>query len=141
MQSLPPTKLKQIAGLQLASGFVNVLVMSVVASMVTGTVSGLVGWTCGVPAALLGCPAGCLGLAGPACGAWGLVLLPIGILEIVSGGWALWRPEQAGSLVRFTALAELVSPVFGGLPSLIAGIWVTRLLRDDQVLAYLDTEG
>lgn len=134
----PPAKLKQIAILQLISGTINVCVMAVVVSTILGASSGLAGTICGMGLALVGCPAGCLGPLGSACGFWGLLLLPIGIGEIVSGITALVHPQGAANLLRLATLAELSSLLFGGVVSAVVGLVGLRLLADDDVAAYLE---
>ncbi|HHO49547.1 MAG TPA: hypothetical protein ENK18_01450 [Deltaproteobacteria bacterium] len=134
----PPTKLKQIAILQLISGVLNVCVMAAAVSLALGASSGLVSTLCGASLALVGCPIGCLGPLGSACGFWGLLLLPIGIGEIVSGITVLAHPQGAVNLLRLTTLAELSSLLFGGVISTVVGVVSLRLLRDDEVVAYLE---
>ena len=72
------------------------------------------------------------------CGAWGLVLLPIGVLEIVGGIVGLTNPRGAGTVLRVAAMAELASFVFGGLVSGVIGVVVLGLLRDEEVVGYLE---
>ncbi len=134
----PPPKLKQLAILQLISGGLNVFVMAAVVSTTISVSSGTLGTLCGAMAAMVGCPLGCLGPLGWGCGVWGLLLLPIGIGEIVSGVAALAHPQGAATHLRLTTLAELASLPFGGLVSSVVGLVGLRLLRDDDVVAYLE---
>ena len=134
----PPHKLQIIAIVQLTSGLINVLVMTALVTLSLSAAFGSVGTFCGGIVASLGCPLGCLGFFGWACGLWGLALLPIGILEAIAGAVALVNPDNARTLVRAAAIAEMASLLFGGIGSAIAGVAVWSLLKDPAVVGYLD---
>ena len=134
----PPAKLQQVAILQLVSGVVNVFAMAAVVSLVLGGSAGVVGSFCGAIIAGVGCPLGCLGFFGWMCGFWGLALLPIGILELVAGLVGLVNPEGSGTVMRVAAMAELSSLLFGGLVSTVVGVVALGLLRDEEVVLYLE---
>lgn len=134
----PPAKLQQVAILQLVSGVVNVFAMAAIVSIVLGGSAGIVGSVCGGLLAGLGCPIGCLGFFGWMCGLWGLALLPIGILELFAGILGLVNPEGSGTVMRVAAMAELASLLFGGIVSTVAGVVALGLLRDEEVVLYLD---
>jgi hypothetical protein len=134
----PPAKLQQVAVLQLISGVVNVFVMAAVVSLVLGSSFGVVGTFCGGLLSIVGCPVGCLGVFGWMCGFWGLALLPVGILEMVAGMVGLINPEGSGTVLRVTAVAELASLLFGGIVSTVIGVVALGLLRDEEVVGYLE---
>lgn len=134
----PPAKLKQAAFLQLLSGLINVFVMAALVTVLLGTVGGGVGSVCGTVIAAVGCPLGCLGFFGWVCGLWGLVLLPIGMLEIAGGAMGLLMPESSGTVMRAAALAEMASFLFGGVVSGVVGVVTMGFLREPEVAGYLD---
>lgn len=137
MSTQTPARLTQAALLQLVSGLINVFVMGALVTVLLGTVGGGVGSFCGTIVAAVGCPLGCLGFFGWICGVWGLVLLPIGMLEIAGGAMGLMMPESAGTVMRAAALAELASFAFGGVISGVIGVVAMGFLRDPEVAGYL----
>jgi len=114
-----------LAALQIVSGLFNLLVMTWVSTAVAG-----------VGTAVLGALATCLcpvGLAGTTCGLWPFALVPIGVLEVVTGVLALARRPAWPALASLTATAEVVSVAFGGLGSFVVGLVALRVLREDEV--------
>ena len=134
----PPRQLQTIAIIQLVSGLVNILLMAALVTITLTAVGGTAGTCVSVIFAMLGCPLGCVGVLGWACGLWGLALLPIGLFEVVAGGVALVNPEPSPTLIRAAAIAEMASLLFGGLNSAVAGVAVWSLLKDPDVVGYLD---
>jgi hypothetical protein len=134
----PPAKLQQVAVLQLVSGVVNVFLMAALVSMVLGGTLGTIGAFCGTIVASVGCPLGCIGFFGWMCGFWGLALLPIGVLELVAGLVGLVNPQGSGTVMRVAAMAELSSLLFGGIVSTVIGAVALGLLRDEEVVGYLE---
>lgn len=130
-----PARLKTAAILQLASGVVNVFVMAAVSTTVWTLVGGGLGTFC---LHTLMCP---VGMFGWACGAWGLLLLPIGVLEIVAGAAGLVAPDGAALPMRAATWAELFSVLCGGIASGVVGVLALSALRDDEVVAWLEAHG
>jgi len=123
-----PGALTAVGIVQLVSGGLNVAMMWWLAGTAAGTVGGM-----------------CTGLLtlgvfpiGVVCGVICFVLIPVGILEIVSGIFVLAAPERCRTLATVTGIIELVSLVCGGLLSAIAGLVTIILLRDQTVSGYLD---
>ncbi len=119
-----PANLKNAAILQLVSGFLNIFIVSWVVWAGIGTF-------CGVLTFFLG------GLGGM-CGLAGCALIPIGLIEVISGGMALANPKSGGTFVKYVSYLELASLLFGGLISAIAGGVVMSMMGDDEVIAYLE---
>ena len=135
----PPKQLQTIAAIQLVSGLVNILFMAALVT-ISLTAAGATAGTCvGVVFAVLGCPLGCVGVLGWGCGLWGLALLPIGLFEVVAGGMGLVNSDTSSpTLIRAAAIVEMASLLFGGLGSAVAGVAVWSLLKDPDVVGYLD---
>jgi hypothetical protein len=134
----PPAPYKIAANAQIVSGFINVLFMGALVAIVFSGVFGTIGVTCGSMLIAVACPAGLLGWMMPLCGLWGLMLMPLGFVEIIVGFYALTEPTKSGSLVRMTAILELVGIVFGGLPSAIVGACVLSLMSNPEVVLFLE---
>lgn len=141
MQEDVPVQYKTAAIAQIVSGVVNMLLMAAVISVTLSGVFGTIGLTCGTILLSAACPAGCIGWLMPACGLWGLVLLPIGFAEVMAGVYALTEPRKGAPFVRGVAVLELVSVLFGGLPSAVVGGCVLMLLGDPKVALYLVDDG
>ena len=122
-----PGALVGIGVVQLVSGALNVVLMW----WFMGTVAGTVGGMCTALATLGVFPIGVL------CGFVALVLLPIGIAEIASGIVVLAAPASSRTFATVMAVIEIVSLLFGGLISAVAGIVALILLRDEEVKQYL----
>jgi len=75
---------------------------------------------------------------GVLCGVLCAILIPVGILEIVSGIFILAAPQKCRTLAMVTGIIELVSLIFGGLLSAIAGLVTIILMKDENVKGYLD---
>jgi hypothetical protein len=122
-----PGALTAVGIVQLISGGLNLAMMWWLAGTAAGTLGGM-----------------CTGLLtlgvfpfGVLCGFVCMVLIPIGILEIVSGIIILAAPGKCRTLAMVTGIIELVSLVFGGLLSAIAGLVTIILMRDESVARYL----
>ena len=114
-----------LAALQVVSGLFNLLVMSWTASLVFGAGSAVLGTL-----ATCGCP---VGAAAGLCGLWSLALIPLGLLEVVTGVLALSRRPQWAWLAPLTATAEIASLAFGGVGSFVVGLVAMGVLRDENV--------
>jgi len=139
-----PQQLTTIAVLQLVSGVINLFFAWWLAATAWGTVGTLascgVGMVLGFLGSLVGCPLGFLvSYCGMACGAIGMLLIPIGALELVAGIMGLAQPGGSGSLGKLAAWAEVLSLLAGGLVSGVIGIVSLVLYRDPQVAGFLET--
>ena len=123
-----PGALTAVGIVQLISGGLNVAMMWWLA----GTAAGTLGGMCTGLLTLGVFPIGVL------CGVISMVLIPVGILEIVSGIIILAAPARCRTLAMVTGIIELVSLIFGGLLSAIAGLVTIILLRDENVTRYLN---
>jgi len=119
-----PARMKTAAIIQLVSGALNIFVMPLVVGMVIGTCMGVLTIF--------------LGGIGACCGAVGWILVPIGIFEVVSGIMGLTNPQSAGGIMKIAAIVELVSILFGGLLSAIAGGFTMMSLNDPEVAGYIE---
>lgn len=139
MAARVPQKLQMLAGVQLASGAVNLFVMG-------GLVSGVLFAVLGGGGSLIAtcspiCPLAALGPCAGLCGFWGFALLPIGMLEIVCGAVTLANPDGARTFVKIGMITELASLLFGGVVSFAAGMLVRNLLEDPEVAGFLESGG
>lgn len=123
-----PGALTAVGIVQLISGGLNVAVMWWVA----GTLGSTLGAMCTGLLTLGMFPIGVL------CGVLCAILIPVGILEIVSGIIILAAPQKCRTLATVTGIIELVSLIFGGLLSAIAGLVTVILMRDENVTRYLN---
>ena len=141
MAAQVPQKLQAIAAVQIVSGILNLVVMGLMVATVVGGGAGTLGSIVGALFTLLGCPFGCLFSLGWLCGLWGLVLVPIGMIEILCGTVILVNPDGAGGFAKAGMMTELASVVFGGVFSFVAGIVVLNLLKDAEVAGFLESGG
>lgn len=104
---------------------------------------GVRGWTIGAALGSIlisfGCPLGCLGWFGFICGFWGLILVPVGIVEIIAGIYGLTAPKKSATVLKISAGLEIVAMVAGGIISLIVGILSLVFLRDPEVLEFFES--
>ncbi len=122
-----PQSLKTAAIIQLVSGLVNLL-MPMVAGFGWSLFAGVCStFTCGVGSVLGFCSLG-------ACLLW-----PLSIAEIVGGGLTLANPRQGAPIMKVVAMLEMVSILFSGFVSFIAGIVVWRMLSEPEVAGYLES--
>ena len=124
-----PQKFQIIGILQIISGVLQIpiaIVLFYAAFMIIGCVCGLLTFWAG----------GCGMLAGFA-GFFCLLLIPIGILEIVSGIMCLVGDPPPIMLVKITAIAEMVGLLVGGLIGAIVGVLVMMWLSDDEIKDYI----
>lgn len=119
-----PQNLRLAALLQLTAGVLDILLMSWVSWFGISCVCGM------VTLPFLS--------AGGLCGFAGLLLVPIGLLEIGAGGYGWIDPRQGAWTMRNVALVQMAAVLCGGLPSMVVGIAVRRLLSTDDVLVYLE---
>lgn len=119
-----PQNLRLAAILQVVAGILDVALMSWVSWFGISCVCGM------VTLPLLS--------AGGFCGFAGLLLVPIGLLEIGAGGYGWMNPREGAWTMRKVALVQMAAALCGGLPSMIVGIAVRRLLSTDDVLVYLE---
>jgi hypothetical protein len=119
-----PQPLKTAAILQIVSGLVNWFVMSWIAWMSIGCV-------CGALTFIVG------GL-GAMCGIGGLLLIPIGWIEIGAGVYGLMNPKEGAKIMKYVTYVEMGSVLLGGIPAAIIGFVVTGMLGNDEVVAYLE---
>lgn len=123
-----PANLKTISIIQLVSGLLNIFVMAGLSWFVLGMGAGTITLIC-----TLGfCPfGGFLGFLG-------CLLIPIGISEVAVGAMGLSDPMNAAKFSKYAAVLELASFLCGGIPSAIAGVIVLYMLRDDEIVAYIE---
>ena len=122
-----PQALKTAAIIQIVSGVVNFLFMPAMVwlgwSLFASICSAV---TCGAGSILYFCGfASCL-------------LTPLGIGEMIAGGLTLANPKQGAPIMKIMSMVEIVSVLFGGLGSCIAGVVVFRMLADPEVTTYLE---
>lgn len=131
-----PQKLQMLAGVQLASGVLNLFVMGGLVTSVLFTVLGGGGSIIALCSPI--CPLAALGPCASVCGFWGLGLLPIGMLEILCGAVILVNPDGAKTFAKVGMVTELASLLFGGVTSFAAGMIVRNLLEDPEVKGFLE---
>ena len=127
-----------LAGVQIASGVLNLFVMGGLVSGVLFAVLGGGGSIVAMCAPI--CPLAAFGPCASLCGFWGFALLPIGMVEIVCGAVILANPDGARTFAKVGMATELASLVFGGVTSFAAGMIVRNLLVDPEVAGFLDGE-
>jgi len=120
----PPPQIKQTAILQLVSGIITMTVMSCISYLTISAVAAVCTFF--------------LGGIGAVCGFFGLLLVPIGIFEIVSGIIGLANPEGAGQVMKICAYVEIAGLLFGGLSTALAGGVAATMLNNPEVTAYLE---
>ncbi len=119
-----PQPLKTAAILQIVSGLVNWFVMAGLSWCMVGTV-------CGMLTIIVG------GFGG-ICGLVGLLLIPIGWVEIGAGVYGLMNPKEGAKIMKYVTYLEMGSVLLGGIPAAIIGFVVTGMLGNDEVVAYLE---
>ena len=118
-----PSNLKAAAILQLVSGLVSMTLMCFVSYMTIGLVGGVCTFF--------------IGGLGAICGLAAWALIPIGIFEMVSGIVGLANPKAGAPLMKVCSVVELVSILFGGVTTAIAGGVVMALMRNPEIDAWL----
>jgi hypothetical protein len=126
MNDETPQALKNAAIAQLVSGLINFMVMPGIMWFAWSMFAGV----CSVFTFGLG---SLFGL----CGFVSCLLVPIGMVEMVSGGLTLANPRQGAPIMKIVAMVEMASLLCGGFISCIAGFVVSRMLADEQVQGYL----
>lgn len=126
---VPPPGVRAAAITSLMIGLVDLALGWLLASMAWGAVGCLFTWPC----ALTGLPP-----PGLYCGCLGYLIVPIGILEIVSGIVALSQPTSGARLLNVSSALGISGFFFGGLSSGIGGVVVQMLLRDEEVANWLE---
>lgn len=109
---------QSIAIIQLVSGILNVVAIPYLIFVGLGAFGGAVTAFCTMGL----CP------IGVGCGIPPLLLVPLGILEVVSGIVLLALEEPKPSFARSIAIVEIFSVLVGGLLSAVAGVVVLLLL-------------
>src|SRR4051812_41171223 len=133
MMNQPPEQLRNAAIVQIVGGVIDLLIGWFLASCVWsigGTLVGTVLTVC-----TLGmCPVGMLCSFG---GFFGFLIIPLGILEIISGVVGLTSPQSAGTLMRITAALGVAGLLLGSVTSLVSGATVLMMMRSADVRGYL----
>jgi len=119
-----PANIKSTAILQLVSGIITVTFMACVSYLTIGT-------TLAVCTFFIG------GLGG-ICGLVGLLLVPVGIFEIVSGILGLTNPKAGAKVMQICSYVEMGSILLGGLSTAIAGGVALAMMNNPEVKAYLE---
>ena len=123
-----PDRLQTAGIIQIASGALNIFFMAGMAyfglAMVFGLITAIM--TCGLM------PVGVL------CGFLGFLLVPVGILEIVSGVLILTDNEMAPNLANITSIVQKASILCGGVGSFAMSFVVDGMLRDPEVAYFLE---
>lgn len=130
----PPDKLKYAAIAQIISGLVNIFITSwVVCTAVQfgGALCGTVLMVVTFGLCPVGYLVGCLGYLG-------FLAVPLGVIEIIAGILGMTNPKSGGTMMKITAILEIVGILIGALPGAVAGGLVLMFLSDDQVKAYLE---
>ena len=130
-----PGPLKGAAIAQLVSGLVS-FAMTAILFLVYSASAGTAATILGTIIASFGCPLGCLGVFGYACGIWALPLALLGLLEVIAGIVGLVAPAKSKMLIQIVAVLEILSIIFGGLISLIVGIVALVLMRNESVAEF-----
>src|SRR5687767_11434001 len=118
-----PQQLKTAGIVQIVSGILNIVIFSwmsaFILSSVGYTATCLTSTFISTLLLAVGCPLGIItfffSYCGCLCGGWGMLLLPIGVFEIIAGVMASSKPDGAPAIVKYAAITELVSILFGGL--------------------------
>ena len=125
-----PQQLKAIGIIHIVSG----IIQFPMAMMLTFCGSYFFACVCGIITAPIGGCGACMGLAGFVC----LLLVPIGVLEIVTGVLVLVAEPPSRLLIRVTAAVEILGVLFGGLIGAIVGIVVLSMLARPEISEYMD---
>ena len=72
------------------------------------------------------------------CGFAGFLLVPVGVLEVVSGALMFIDNENALRVQRITSVIQKLSFLFGGVGSLIVSFVVDGMMRDPEVELFLE---
>lgn len=122
-----PSQLTVVGVIQIFSGLFNICGMSAISYLGFTTV-------CGGLTALVSlgtCPIGAL------CGYAACFLIPIGIVEVVSGILTLVGAPSNAAFARYVAWGEIASLFVGGGLSFIAGCIGVMLTGNDEVKAWI----
>lgn len=120
-----PQPLRIAAALQILSGALSLLVSWWVSSCVIGTA----------------CTAATLMMGGQFCGLAPLLLIPLGLIEIGVGVFALLDPIGAAKVQRAVAVLEILAIVLGGVTAAVCGGVTLLLLRREDSVAFLEGGG
>lgn len=122
-----PDQLNTAAIIQIVSGVLNIFFMG--AAVYFGVaVAGSLVWMCTMGL----CPVFL-------CGVVGFLLIPVGILEVLSGVLILTNNPSALKVQRIVSIIQKVSILVGGIGSIIASFVVDGMINDPEVLAYLES--
>jgi hypothetical protein len=123
-----PDRLQTAGILQIASGALNIFFMAGVSYFLLAVGFGFITaiMTCGF------LPVGVF------CGFGGFLLIPVGILEIVTGVLLLTDNESATNLSGITSKVQKASILCGGLGSIIISFIVDGILREPEVAYFLE---
>lgn len=119
-----PANIKSTAILQLVSGIITVTMMACLSYLTIGTVLAICTFFIG-------------GLGG-ICGLVGLLLIPVGIFEIVSGIIGLTNPKTGAKIMQICSYVEMGSILLGGLSTAIAGGVAMAMMNNPEVKAYIE---
>ncbi len=123
-----PGKVTAVAVLQIVSGLLQFPVSCLAAT----SLSVLYGFMCG----LLTVWAGGIGACAAIVGYLSFLLIPIGVLEVVSG-ICLLAGVRSSVLVKVTSIFEILGLFLGGLPGVLVGIVNLVLVSDADVKDWL----
>lgn len=122
MEDQVPQRLKMAAIAQIVSGLINITMGWWMSSCIVGNFCGLF----------------TLYMGGQLCGMVSCLILPLGLVEIGAGAYALMQPREGAGVARIVSFLEIFALLGGGLVAVLAGIGVQVLLNDDEVAAYLE---
>lgn len=122
MEDEVPQKLKMAAITQIVAGTINILMGWWMSSCIIGNFCGLF----------------TLYMGGQLCGMVSCLILPLGLIEIGSGVYAMLQPREGAGVARLVSFLEIAAILGGGLVATLAGIGVQVLLNNDEVVAYLE---
>ena len=125
-----PQQLRTIGIIHIVSG----LIQFPIAIVLTFCGSYFFACICGIITAPIGGCGACVGVAGFVC----LLLIPIGILEVITGVVILVAEPPSRLLIRVTAAVEILGVLFGGLIGAIVGLVVLSMLARPEISEYLD---
>lgn len=115
----PPGKVQAIGAMHLVAGILNVL--AAFFWTIYGLLMGVATFGVGL---LFCCPA--------------FILLPIGVMEIISGSRHLSKNHTGLKPPRITAIAEIAAVLGCGMISCVMGILTLVFLNDPEVAAYYE---
>lgn len=128
MEEQVPEKFKTVGIMYIVSGVINVLFAAGLGALVLGTVGGL----CTGIVTLGMCPVGSL------CGTFPLLLVPLGIVEVITGILVLTNPQLVKGFIRYLPYAQIPSFILGGLVAAVIGGISLSMMGDQEVLAYIE---